>query len=209
MPSRHVTIVHQNEFCFTPSDEGVTNVNNLFYDDFDQPTEDDESNPHTPLFDPHPTDSSSIPDEEIQPPSAPSTADNDDSPTDQDHEEFVDSTVPTQADLIADVAPEVIGNDTQYIYLTDKELRQYQIDNPTATLTATDLKITKPTGLRGRPPIATRFMINCIIRPNDIRSALSGPEGEYWQSAMRKEYNSLVQNQTWTLVRRPEGVKPV
>lgn len=39
--------------------------------------------------------------------------------------------------------------------------------------------------------------------PNTRREALRRPDAQKWQSAMQDEYDSLIQNNTWTIVNRP------
>lgn len=39
--------------------------------------------------------------------------------------------------------------------------------------------------------------------------AVQGPEQDLWQAAMKEEYDTLMQNETWTLVELPAGRKPI
>jgi hypothetical protein len=43
--------------------------------------------------------------------------------------------------------------------------------------------------------------------PQTYQEAVSGEENELWQKSMDKEMHSLLENDTWELVERPEGVK--
>jgi hypothetical protein len=45
--------------------------------------------------------------------------------------------------------------------------------------------------------------------PQTYQEALSGEESELWQKSMDEEMRSLLENDTWELVERPEGVKPI
>ena len=43
--------------------------------------------------------------------------------------------------------------------------------------------------------------------PNNRKSALASAEREQWEQAMQEEYNSLIENQTWRVVKRPADRK--
>jgi hypothetical protein len=45
--------------------------------------------------------------------------------------------------------------------------------------------------------------------PQTYQEAVSGEESEFWQKNMDEEMHSLLENGTWELVERPEGVKPI
>lgn len=45
--------------------------------------------------------------------------------------------------------------------------------------------------------------------PQSYQEAVGGEESELWQQSMNEEIQSLLENGTWELVQRPEGVKPV
>jgi hypothetical protein len=45
--------------------------------------------------------------------------------------------------------------------------------------------------------------------PQTYQEAVSGEESELWQKSMDEEMHSLLENGTWELVERPEGVKPI
>lgn len=50
----------------------------------------------------------------------------------------------------------------------------------------------------------------CYIHPNrEIDKLLSGPNAQKWNDAMREEFDSLMQNNTWTLVKRPADAKVI
>ena len=209
LPSRHVTVMLQNEFCYTPSQNNIDEINDLFWDsDPEAPLDPTDLNPSIQLYDPQPDDSHVAADEpdEASPLSDDNSPNRDDSTEDFDHEE---PTTPLPPNSEPGIEPNVIGHDTQFVFLTKRELEQYRLDHPQSTIVQTAGFKKKPSGGVGRPAHAYRYMINCLTQPDDVRSALSGPEGENWKSAMRDEYNSLIQNGTWTLVQRPEGVKPV
>src|SRR5450755_1179102 len=46
-----------------------------------------------------------------------------------------------------------------------------------------------------------------IVHEPTYQEALNSDEAEYWKKAILDEYNSLIQNQTWDLVRLPKGRK--
>jgi hypothetical protein len=48
-----------------------------------------------------------------------------------------------------------------------------------------------------------------LIEPQTYKEALESPQSDLWRTAMDKEFNSLLENQTWELVECPLGVKPV
>ncbi|KAK8655978.1 hypothetical protein V6N13_108540 [Hibiscus sabdariffa] len=45
--------------------------------------------------------------------------------------------------------------------------------------------------------------------PKTYQEAVSSPDSEKWLEAMRSEMDSMSDNQVWTLVERPEGIKPI
>lgn len=45
--------------------------------------------------------------------------------------------------------------------------------------------------------------------PETVEEALSGPNAKEWRDAMNNEYESLLQNNTWTLVTLPEGKRAI
>ncbi|KAL4346937.1 hypothetical protein GQ457_17G010170 [Hibiscus cannabinus] len=45
--------------------------------------------------------------------------------------------------------------------------------------------------------------------PKTYQEAVSSPDSRKWLEAMRSEMDSMSQNQVWTLVEPPEGVKPI
>ncbi len=45
--------------------------------------------------------------------------------------------------------------------------------------------------------------------PQTYQEAVSGEESELWQKSMDEEMRSLLENNTWELVERLEGVKPI
>jgi hypothetical protein len=69
--------------------------------------------------------------------------------------------------------------------------------------------------------ILTRYWANLAIErsnprgsgehpePQTYQEAISGEESELWQKSMDEEMRSLLENGTWELVERPEGVKPI
>jgi hypothetical protein len=42
-----------------------------------------------------------------------------------------------------------------------------------------------------------------------VEEALNGENAKKWEIAMQEEYNSLVVNNTWSLVQLPKGRKPI
>ncbi|KAK8613675.1 hypothetical protein V6N13_101432 [Hibiscus sabdariffa] len=45
--------------------------------------------------------------------------------------------------------------------------------------------------------------------PKTYQEAVSSPDSEKWLEAMRSEMDSMSENQVWTLVEQPEGIKPI
>ncbi len=45
--------------------------------------------------------------------------------------------------------------------------------------------------------------------PQIVEEALNGEDAKKWEIAMQKEYDSLVVNNTWSLVPLPKGRKPI
>ncbi|KAK8669903.1 hypothetical protein V6N13_104671 [Hibiscus sabdariffa] len=45
--------------------------------------------------------------------------------------------------------------------------------------------------------------------PKTYQEAVSSPDSEKWLEAMRSEMDSMSENQVWTLVEPPEGIKPI
>ncbi|KAK8985022.1 hypothetical protein V6N11_082641 [Hibiscus sabdariffa] len=45
--------------------------------------------------------------------------------------------------------------------------------------------------------------------PKTYHEAVSSPDSEKWLEAMRSEMDSMSENQVWTLVEPPEGIKPI
>ncbi|KFM74806.1 Copia protein, partial [Stegodyphus mimosarum] len=75
------------------------------------------------------------------------------------------------------------------------------------------------TGLSGRPKKEYQYtvvnkneqlqnVVEEIINPT-VQEALNGPYAENWRNAMLSEYNSLVQENAWKLVKRPENKKVI
>ena len=48
-----------------------------------------------------------------------------------------------------------------------------------------------------------------VDEPRTLKQALQSPHAVEWQSAMNKEHDSLIKNETWDLVPRPKGVNVV
>ncbi|KAK8539061.1 hypothetical protein V6N13_135825 [Hibiscus sabdariffa] len=45
--------------------------------------------------------------------------------------------------------------------------------------------------------------------PKTYQEAVASPDSEKWLEAMRSEMDSMSENQVWTLVEPPEGIKPI
>ncbi|KAK8705008.1 hypothetical protein V6N13_048619 [Hibiscus sabdariffa] len=45
--------------------------------------------------------------------------------------------------------------------------------------------------------------------PKTYQEAMTSPDSEKWLEAMRSEMDSMSENQVWTLVEPPEGIKPI
>ena len=57
--------------------------------------------------------------------------------------------------------------------------------------------------------LVTDSLIADIDEPRTLKQALSSPNSVQWKEAMNSEYSSLLKNETWDLVPRPEGVNVV
>lgn len=67
---------------------------------------------------------------------------------------------------------------------------------------------------RGNLPVRLRDYIVDVAKvieqePLSYEEAVRGPEQDLWKAAMREEYDSLMKNNTWSLVELPNGRKPV
>jgi hypothetical protein len=49
------------------------------------------------------------------------------------------------------------------------------------------------------------YGVNLTDEPQTVKQALSGPDAKHWKEAMDSELKSLSDQQTWTLVNRPDG----
>ena len=56
---------------------------------------------------------------------------------------------------------------------------------------------------------AVESLMSDVDEPRTLKQALQSPNVVEWQSAMNKEYDSLLKNATWDLVPRPKGVNVV
>ncbi len=61
--------------------------------------------------------------------------------------------------------------------------------------------------------VATKEVKHATIafsqEPQTVEEALNGKDAKKWEMAMQEEYNSLVVNNTWSLVPLPKGRKPI
>jgi hypothetical protein len=48
-----------------------------------------------------------------------------------------------------------------------------------------------------------------VMEPTTLKEALSGCHKESWRNAVESEYSSLIENETWELVKLPAGRKPI
>ena len=61
----------------------------------------------------------------------------------------------------------------------------------------------------GLPSSAQRYRIGRLMSVREVKDALSGPDGELWKNAMKKEIESLNEKKTWYLVKHPPKAKVV
>jgi hypothetical protein len=54
-----------------------------------------------------------------------------------------------------------------------------------------------------------RAIVAFLEEPQNIEEALTCENSKEWECAMQEEYNSLMANNTWTLVPLPLGRKPI
>ena len=45
--------------------------------------------------------------------------------------------------------------------------------------------------------------------PTSISEAYASPDADYWKEAVRSEMDSIMANETWDIIDRPYGCKPV
>jgi hypothetical protein len=65
-----------------------------------------------------------------------------------------------------------------------------------------------------RPRIAKSFGDDYIVSlvddtPSTIEIAYSSPDANFWKEAIRSEMDSIMSNETWEVVERPYGCKPI
>jgi hypothetical protein len=65
-----------------------------------------------------------------------------------------------------------------------------------------------------RPRIAKSFSDDYIVylvddTPSTIEEAYSSPDADFWKEAIRSEMDSIMSNETWEVVERPYGCKPI
>ena len=48
-----------------------------------------------------------------------------------------------------------------------------------------------------------------LTEPTTVHEAISGPEANHWHVAMKEEFDSLLSNNTWSLVDLPNNKKPI
>ncbi|KAL4310633.1 hypothetical protein GQ457_01G017150 [Hibiscus cannabinus] len=77
------------------------------------------------------------------------------------------------------------------------------LDMVRSMMSHTDL----PTSFWGYAVEATAFTLN--HEPKTYQEAVASPNSEKWLEAMRSEMDSMSENQVWTLVEPPEGIKPI
>lgn len=60
------------------------------------------------------------------------------------------------------------------------------------------------------PPVYNNFAFAfAVCDPMTVKQAMSSKDSYSWQEAMKQEYESLKENETWTLVELPKGKSPV
>jgi hypothetical protein len=57
--------------------------------------------------------------------------------------------------------------------------------------------------------MATVPIEDILLEPESFEEAVTSPQKQAWLTAMREEYKSLMQNDTWTLYELPPGRKTV
>ncbi|KAK9024881.1 hypothetical protein V6N11_064787 [Hibiscus sabdariffa] len=107
-----------------------------------------------------------------------------------------------------------------------KEVQQQQVHEPEVEETpqvvegnSTDLEtqpLRRSTRERHEPerygfPVTTHGDVILVDQdePKTYQEAVSSPDSEKWLEAMRSEMDSMSENQVWTLVELPEGIKPI
>lgn len=142
------------------------------------------------------------------------------SETAQDESNCADTTAATleetvQDDQIQEDISEPINNSVRQAARTvskrtllNQELEEFKEQNPTAVLTRLpgrpELDRRKP----GHPIKRFHYKINSLVtEPETVEDALDSDDCESWKHSMQQEYLSQLQNNTWTLVKKPEDKK--
>ncbi|KAK8705025.1 hypothetical protein V6N13_048636 [Hibiscus sabdariffa] len=111
-------------------------------------------------------------------------------------------------------------------YITATKVQQQQVNEPKVDETpqvvegnSTDLEtqpLRRSTRERHEPErygflVTTHGDVILVDQdePKTYQEAVSSPDSEKWLEAMRSEMDSMSENQVWTLVEPPEGIKPI
>ncbi|KAK8523044.1 hypothetical protein V6N12_073755 [Hibiscus sabdariffa] len=113
-----------------------------------------------------------------------------------------------------------------YFYNENKEVQQQQVIEPEVEGISQAVK-ENPTDLETQPlrrstrerhePERYGFLVtthgDVILvdqdEPKTYQEAVASPDSKKWLEAMRSEMDSMSENQVWTLVEPPEGIKPI
>ena len=92
--------------------------------------------------------------------------------------------------------------------MSNKELEVFTQNNPGVRLARTQGRPELVKGQCGPPVKRYHYMLNSIqVEPVSYKEALQSDDCESWQSSMREEYLSHIENETWSLVAKPEDKK--
>ena len=97
----------------------------------------------------------------------------------------------------------------RYVYMTERELQQFNEEYPDLPVSPLPGRPKMIPNEKGRSSKALRYRVGCLMSIREIRDALTEPESEQWKKAIKEEFDSLIEKDTWTLVERPLNSKVV
>ena len=120
--------------------------------------------------------------------------------SDQDDDETVEDTEDTEDTETNDTETTSVDSDC-----AAEESKSQQETKQTAQATTLRRSTRTPKPVK-RDDYCIYFAPNCTLDdPETVEEALDSPDKNMWISAMKEEYESLVRNDTWTVVRLPPG----
>lgn len=103
--------------------------------------------------------------------------------------------------------PEVVGTG-RIVHLSNKKRENFELLNPGVNLNKRKGRPTIDRSEPGRPVKRFRFELSSMsIEPHTYTQALHSNDNQQWQASMTEEYLNHLENQTWSLVEKPEDKK--